>query len=128
MKPYKLFDWDKAQYDRRFLNACVREFRDAQFPGTRLEVERIYQAKDYPRERHVFKLSNGTQDFALKTDTTADQSGRLRSEYSNLQRVHQHFKDCATFAVPRPVYLAQDGRFLVTEFIQAPPPIDRSGG
>jgi thiamine kinase-like enzyme len=102
------------------LHPCLNEFKNVLKCDVDFQVECIFKSNAFPNERQVFKLTSNNQEFALKIDTQSEKTGRLKAEFDTLKRLHSYFQAFPKFDVVRPIYLANNGSFFVTEYINAP--------
>ncbi len=84
----------------------------------------IYRSHDFPETRLVLKLETQGAMYALKADTQAPITDRLRKEYNLLCQLAEYFDDKKTSQVVRPIYLSYAGDFMVTEYIKRPTAVD----
>ena len=103
------FDYLRAeQMIREFASAC-------KIPGE-FEYECIYQSADPGKNRYVLKVTFPGLVYALKIDRTGRETGRLKSEFDILQRLHQHFSAHEKLTTPEPLYLSGDEDFYVMPY------------
>ena len=86
----------------------------------------IYRSHDFPETRLVLKLETQGAMYALKADTQAPITDRLRKEYDLLCQLAEYFDDKKTSQVVRPIYLSSAGDFMVTEYIKRPTAVDHA--
>lgn len=110
--------------EHRRASEFVAEFSDHAQTGGPLRFDCIYRSHDFPDSRMVLQVRGGSGDFALKIDTDAPASGRLRKEFDLLTALSVHFDRYRMSRVVRPYYLSPGGAFFVTEFIDRPTAVD----
>lgn len=109
---------NKFHIDRSLVERMIKDFTSATTLEGEVAYTCIFQSTHFGGERLVFKVTIGTQDFAMKVDTTGADSGRLASEFAVLQQMDAHFARFSLFSSPKPLFCSPDGTFFVTNYLR----------
>lgn len=97
--------------------SMVREFAKSMGQDGEAPYAQVYSSPVAPEERQVLRVRLADGDYALKVDTTGPETQRLIKEYALLEEIHAHFADKPKLGSPEPVYLAENGSFFVTRYL-----------
>lgn len=87
-------------------------------------VSCVYRSHDFPDTRLVLKIQTQGSGYAMKIDTDAPTTGRLRKEFDLLEHLFEYFEKTKSSRILRPVFLSPSGEYMITEYIKRPTAVD----